>query len=304
MRILVTGASGLLGLNLCLVKTEGNAVFGIAHNTRLVNVPFTLINQDLTKDKAIVEILERLHPELVVNCAAMANVDLCEQQPERAQVINAQVPGKFARICFERDIPLVHISTDAVFDGDKGNYSETDETNPLSTYARTKLEGERRVLEYNRNALITRVNFFGFSITGKRSLAEFFLNNLSVGKRVRGFNDIFFSPLYVKDLVEILFNLVEKKLTGIVHLVSRDFLSKYDFGVLIGKRFNLDTSLISPVSYKEAELIARRSPNLVLNTSNLRSIGIDIPDVASGIEHFYMDHKDGFPGRIQSFVMS
>ena len=302
MRILVTGASGLLGLNLCLMKGLEHQVFGIAHRMKLKNVPFTVINKDLTRKKAIEDIFDNSRPELVINCAAMANVDQCERFQKEAEVINSEVPGRIAQLCADRSIPFVHISTDAVFDGKKGNYSEEDETNPLSIYAKTKLEGEKRVLESNQNALIARVNFFGFSITGKRSLAEFFLSNLLMEKKIHGFTDIFFSPLYVRDLIKILFAMIEKHLTGIFHVASCDFLSKYEFGILISKQFDLKESLISPVSYKKGGLPAKRSPNLVLNINKLQKSGIQVPEVASGIEKFHLDYQDGLSRKIQSFA--
>jgi len=231
----------------------------------------------------------------------MANVDLCEKHPAQAARVNSEVPGYLAKNCAERTIPFIHISTDAVFDGEKGNYKETDVPNPLSIYAKTKLEGEKRVLEVNSSALIARVNFFGFSVTGRRSSVEFFLNNLISGKKIYGFLDILFSPMYVNDLVETLFNMVKNKLTGIYHVVSSDHLSKYDFGILVGEKFNLDGSIIIPESYLKGNLIAKRSPNLFLDVSKLLSTGIKVPNAALSVDHFYSDYIDGLSDRIQSF---
>ena len=301
MRILVTGASGLLGLNLCLKEVKEHDIYGIVHQTQLANVPFTLIRQDLTNKNALGKVFNQTEPELVVNCAAMANVDRCEKNPIPAAMINSEVPGYLAKNCAERAIPFIHISTDAVFDGEKGNYKETDVPNPLSIYAKTKLEGEKRVLNANPSALIARVNFFGFSVTGRRSLAEFFLRNLVSNKRVYGFIDILFSPMYVNDLIDTLFNMVKNKLTGIYHVVSSNHLSKYDFGMLISEKFNLDGSIITPESYLKGNLIAKRSQNLFLDVRKLLSTGIEVPNVALAVDHFYSDYTDGLSDRIQSF---
>jgi len=302
VRILVTGASGLLGLNLCLKKAQEQFdVVGIVHQTWLAKVPFAIISQDLTNKNCLSGIFDRVQPDLVFNCAAMANVDQCEKFSAQAAIINTEVPGDLAKICAQRAIPFIHISTDAVFDGEKGNYIETDKPNPLSVYAKTKLAGEQRVQENDPQALIARVNFFGFSITGKRSLAEFFLKNLISGNKINGFTDILFSPMYVNDLVDTLFNMVAKKLTGIYHVVSSDHLSKYDFGILISEKFNLDGSLISPESYLKSDLIAKRSPNLFLDVNKLISDGIKVSTVAAAVDHFYSDYKDGLSDRIQLF---
>jgi len=102
VRILVTGASGLLGLNLCLEKVKEHDIYGIVHQTQLANPPFTLIRQDLTNRNALSELFEHTQTELVVNCAAMANVDQCEEHPIQAAKINTEVPGNLAEICAER----------------------------------------------------------------------------------------------------------------------------------------------------------------------------------------------------------
>ena len=157
------------------------------------------------------------------------------------------------------------------------------------------------MLDANPSALIARVNFFGFSVTGRRSLAEFFLRNLISNERVYGFIDILFSPMYVNDLIDTLFKMVKNKLTGIYHVVSSDHLSKYDFGMLISEKFNLDGSIITPESYLKGNLIAKRSPNLFLDVSKLLSTGIEVPNVALAVDHFYSDYADGLSGRIKSF---
>ncbi|MDO9546768.1 MAG: SDR family oxidoreductase [Pelolinea sp.] len=301
MRILVTGASGLLGLNFCLAKMPDHEIFGVTNQTRLHNPPFPVINFDLTKDKTVMNVLDQTMPELVVNCAAMANVDQCEKTPLLAAKINAEMPGRIARECAQRSIQLIHISTDAVFDGVDGNYRESDPPNPLSVYSKTKLAGEQNVLDENSQAMVARVNFFGFSVSGDRSLAEFFLNNLMSGKKVSGFTDILFSPMYVNDLVDILVEMALKKLSGIYNIVSRDNLSKYDFGIMISEKFNLDGKMISPASCLQSELLAKRSPNLVLDISKLLSTGIEVPNVDLAVDHFYNDYKAGLSDLIRSF---
>lgn len=301
MRILVTGASGLLGLNFCLAKMSDHEIFGVVHQTRLHNLPFPIINLDLTEDHSIINVLDQVLPELVVNCAAIANMDHCEKYPRIAAKINAETPGMVARECADRSIPLIHISTDTVFNGVDGNYRESDPPNPLSVYAKTKLQGEQNVMEANPSALVVRVNFFGFSVTGKRSLAEFFLNSLKSGKKVAGFTDIFFSPMYVIDLVNILVEMAMKKLSGVYHIVSRDNLSKYDFGMLISNKFHLDGRLITPQSHLQGDLLAKRSPNLILDISKLLSTGIEVPNVEMAVNHFYENYKAGLSGLIRSF---
>ena len=143
---LVTGASGLLGLNFALaVDGKVHQVTGVANTLPMAWASFTNVQIELTEPGAVESMIEAHKPEVILHCAAMANVDACESNPELAQIVNAELPGIIAEACKRHSIQLIQISTDAVFDGAKGNYVEEDEPNPLSVYARTKLEGEKAV---------------------------------------------------------------------------------------------------------------------------------------------------------------
>jgi dTDP-4-dehydrorhamnose reductase len=299
MRILVTGASGLLGLNLCLHLAREQEIFGTFHERVLREPPFKAVYCDLSDSLSIEALIEKTRPELLINCAAMANVDTCESQPGMAQQINAEMPGCLAAICKEKGILLTHISTDAVFDGKMGDYTEEDRPNPLSVYARTKLDGELAVAAQYPDAIIARVNFYGFSLSGKRSLAEFFLNNLIDNNQVNGFVDVMFSPLYVSDLVDTLVRMIEIGLTGLYHVVSPESLSKYAFGVRIAEKFGLNKDLIQPRSVTDGGLLAARSPRLTLNIDKLRSKKIITPGQMESMEHFHKDFLENLPEKIK-----
>jgi len=300
-RFLVTGASGLLGLNLCMQISSKSEVFGIVNQVSLINTPFPVIKKDLGDLNEIRLLVDSIKPDTIIHCAAMANIDQCESQPDLAFRLNAELPGELARLSQKLGIKLVHISTDAVFDGIKGNYSETDLPNPLGVYAKTKLSGENLVKDNNLDAIIARVNFYGYSITGQRSLSEFFLNNLLSKKPMMGFTDVYFCPLLVNDLVDILLDMVTADLKGIFHTLSSESLTKYEFGCRIANRFNLDQNLIKPVSVMESELKATRSLNLNLQTQKLSSVMNRIlPDQQTGINRLFSLYKDGFPETIKA----
>jgi dTDP-4-dehydrorhamnose reductase len=300
---LVSGASGLLGLNFALqVLTPGNTVSGLVNRHRLIGAPFTVIQSDLAQPGNIPGILEQTRPDVVIHCAAMANIDECETQPELAQRVNADLPGELAVETSRRGIPLVHISTDSVFDGSgEKPYREDDSPNPLNVYARTKLEGERQVMAANPNALIARVNFYGWSLDGERSLAEWFFYHLASGEQVKGFTDIFFCPLQVNQLVSVLTAAVNHELKGLYHVVSAESLSKYDFGLRIARAFGLDETLIVPVSWKEWGPQAVRSPNLRLDVSKLtRDLDSTLPGLTEGMQRLYSLFCEGFPQRLKA----
>ena len=301
MRILITGASGLLGINLALEAAKEHTVFGQVNSHALSTTAFETRTANLlapgeTIRQAVERLLDETQPDWVIHCAALANLDACEADPAQAHQLNTEVPAILAAHVARGGARLLHVSTDAVFDGQRGNYTEEDAPNPLSVYARTKLEGERRVWQANPQAIIARVNLFGWSLTGKRSLGEFFFYNLQAGRQVKGFTDVYFCPLLANDLAHLFLRMLALKLEGMYHVVSSQSLSKYDFGVAIARRFGLDASLITPTTVNQAGLAAARSPNLTLDTHKLSTaLGQPLPTISAGLERFYTLYQQGYP---------
>jgi dTDP-4-dehydrorhamnose reductase len=311
MRILVTGASGLLGANVALEASAGHTVFGVGNRSPLNTQDFSVLTADLLQPGELVRVLEQTQPDWVIHCAALANLEDCEKDPVLARRINSEFPGMLAEQCRKGGARLLHVSTDAVFDGQKGNeetkfpyYTEADEPNPLNVYAQSKLDGERAVADANPNALIARVNLFGFSPSGRRSLAEFFLYNLMEGKPVKGFTDVFFCPMLVNDIAHIFFKMLAADLSGLYHVFSAECVSKYEFGVQIAERFGLDAGLIAPVSVVDGGLTAARSPNLRMDVRKLSTDLGEVPPVFSPmLERFYTLYQEGYPQRVKRLVI-
>jgi dTDP-4-dehydrorhamnose reductase len=296
MRILITGASGLLGLNLALETTRRHTVFGAVNHHALKTDAFKVIQTDLLVPGAVEHLLERTRPDWVIHCAALANLDACETDPLLAQQLNTELPRTLASYVARSGARLVHVSTDSVFDGLRGDYSEDDIPTPIGEYSRTKLVGELAVAEADPTAIIARVNLYGWSLTGNRSLAEFFFNNLSLHKQVMGFTDVFFCPLLANDLADLFVRMLERKLSGLYHVVSSESLSKYDFGLRLAQRFNLDGSLINPTSVTQSGLKASRSPNLTLRSDKLaHALGEPLPRLSTGLDKFYTLYQQGYP---------
>jgi dTDP-4-dehydrorhamnose reductase len=302
MRILITGTSGLLGLNLALQARNAHTVIGV-DRCRLSGVPFELLCADLLEPGAPERILEAARPDWLIHCAALAELEPCEADPGLAARLNAVLPGELAAACRRGGVKMAHISTDAVFDGTKGvAYTEADAPHPLSVYARTKLDGEAAVLAADPAALVARVNFFGWSPSGRRSLAEFFFNNLSAGKGADGFTDVSFCPAFVGDLAELLLAMLSRKLSGLYHAVGAECLTKYEFGMALARRFGLDETLISPASVERSGLIAQRSHNLHLSVHKLSTVlGQALPRFSTGLEQFYTQYQQGYPQKIRSY---
>jgi dTDP-4-dehydrorhamnose reductase len=320
MRLLITGASGLLGLNLALaVSTQQtsasehsgrqsslrpssqNIVFGQINQQPLNTGQFTVIQADLLAPGAVERLLDQAQPDWVIHCAAMAILDACEADPERAFQLNSEIPALLASHVARGGARFLHVSTDAVFDGQIGNYTEADHPNPLNVYARSKLAGERAVAAANPDALIARVNLVGWSLLGKRSLAEFFFYNLQAGKPVKGFTDVYFCPLLANHLAGIFIEMLDLRLSGLYHVVSSQSITKYAYGVQLARRFGFDEALIVPVSVTEGGLKAARSPNLTLCTDKVTaSLGHRLPGISAGLDGLFALYQAGYPQMLRS----
>ena len=194
--ILVTGASGLLGANLVLTALDrGMPVMAVSNRVPFRHPDAESASLDVRDADAVRAVVARVRPDVVVHTAALTDVDACEGDPALAHAVNAHAPGVLARAAAEAGARLVHVSTDAVFDGQRGGYTEADPTSPVNVYARTKLDGERAVLAASPDHLVVRTTLFGWNAQPKKSLAEWVLGRLDAGERVPGFTDAVFAPL-------------------------------------------------------------------------------------------------------------
>jgi len=302
MKILITGASGLLGINLALEAMQEHEVIGLDRG-KLKSAPFRVLKGDLLHGNGVDSVLNSTQPDWLINCAALANLEECEQHPDQARILNTDVPGELASACAKRGIHFVHISTDEVIDGENSDfYTEEDEPSPLGVYSMTKLDGERAVQEVDPEAIVARVNFYGWSLSGKRSLGEFFVNNLSAGKDVNGFTNVIFCPMLVNHTARLILEMLKKKLCGLYHVLGAQAMSKYQFGVEVARAFGLRESLISPQSVEMSGLTAHRSHNLWLSTNKLSTdLGHELPEFSTGLGEFYTQYQQGYPQKIRGY---
>lgn len=283
---LVTGATGFLG---------SNAAHFLADRARRVGGTRTGVRPRFFDDAVVLDLMHpgslaapvaHTQPDVILHCAAMASHELCEQEPGLATMVNAEAAGALARAAEDVGAQFVLISTDAVFDGARGHYREEDQPAPTSVYGRTKLQGEERVTAETA-ALIIRTNFFGWSPTGRRSILEFFVNELSAGHAVRGFTDFTTSSAYVVTLLDAIAALVEKRETGTFHVTSPQALTKYDFGVAVAREFGLDESLIAPT---RADVHPPRNGDISLDVSKVEgALGRSLPSQLEGIHRARLD---------------
>jgi len=304
VNILITGASGLLGINLALEAARQHTVFGTVNSQRVKTETFTVIETDLLEPGAVERVFDDSQPDWVIHCAALANLEACEHAPELARQLNTELPKNLAIQCRNGGARLLHVSTDAVFDGQRGNYSEQDIPSPPGVYSQTKLSAEYAVAEVYPDAIIARINLFGWSMSGNRSLAEFFFNNLQAGSPSMGFADVQFCPLLANDMADIFLKMLDKELHGVYHVVSSESLSKYDFGVAIARKFGFDPGLIIPRSVTESTLTAARSPNLTLKVDKLiHDLGAVPPKISPALDRFYTLYQQGYPQNLKDLKL-
>ncbi len=300
-KLLIPGISGLFGLNLAFMYHDAFDVIGTVFSHSIKTDLFTTRVTDLSVKDSGKRLVDEVQPDLIINCAAVANLETSEKQPELAMRLNAELSAELAETARQMDIPYVHLSTDAVFDGKKGNYTESDPINPINMYAKTKAKGEELVEAANPDAILARINFYGWSVSGQRSLCEFHYNNLKAGQKYSGFHDLYYSPMMVADLVDTIMEMVEKELHGIYHVSVAEQLSKYDFGVLLAEKFGFDPSLIESKSWKDFHFKAERSENLTMNVSKLmNALGHPLATIDDGLTRLKAQLENGYRQRMMS----
>ena len=301
-KFLITGISGLLGNNLAYCLKDAYEIGGIYHAHRIEMSGIRTIYADLTSGDGLRKAIKDFNPDIIIHCAAQANVDTCEEYPLEAEKINVLGTKYLVESIKTDKAKVIYISTDLVYDGIKGIFSENDAVHPLNFYGETKHKGELEALK-RKNSLVLRTNFFGWNVLeDKFSLGEWLIHELSQQNKIEGFIDCQFSSIYTFELAKILDLAIQKDLSGIYNCVSSTSLTKYDFLCRIADQLDLDAKLIKPIAVDEFEFKAKRSKNLNLNVNKLATaLSIDIPSIEYSIERFVSDFKREVPKTIQSY---
>tara|TARA_Y100000588_G_C14255554_1_gene925265 strand:- start:977 stop:1870 length:894 start_codon:yes stop_codon:yes gene_type:complete len=288
--IVVTGASGLLGSNISrTIALSSSEIVGIYNNNFIESKDFESIAIDLSDFTKTNELIRQLNPSHIIHCAALTDVDQCELEPQRAWSINADASKNLSMLADDVGCGFTYVSTDSVFDGNLGQYDEHDIPCPINNYARSKLAGERMVIQAYSKALIIRTNFFGTNhqIIPSTGLANWVLTKLNARQAINGFRDVLFSPIFVEDLSELIINMIDVGVSGIYHVSGATQLSKYDFAVRLALKFGLPENLISPTSIDDSELAAPRPKNTTLSNNKIQEVlGKTMPELDAGLNRF------------------
>ena len=299
--ILITGGSGLLGVNLALALKDGASVFIACHKRfiEIPNVSSEIIN--LSSFDAISLFIKRKGIDLVINAAGYTDVEKCEQFSDQAEIVNTKNVSVLAKACHFTGAKLVHISTDHLFDGSQSFCSEDAEPQPLNTYARTKREGEIEVQVQCPNSLIVRTNFFGWGPFYRRSFSDFIIDSLKAKNSILLFTDVFFTPISTGNLIKVIEELLLKESRGIFNIVGDDRLSKYDFGLKIAKIFGLDSQLIHKSKISSRSDLIRRPRDLSLSNLKVKkTLNRSIGSVDDQIAGLLLEESNGLKIQLDS----
>ena len=291
MRILITGATGLIGCRLSsLAVTLGHDVYSAQHE--IVPEFGTPIELNIQDANSIETCFERVKPDAIIHLAALTNVDLCENERDLALQMNVKAVEKIAKEASKHGSYLVHVSTEHVFDGSKGRYDETDKTNPLNWYGKTKLLGEEAVQSNASSWCIARTcAMFGLHHR-KKTFPMILVEKLMLGQEMQVWKDQYISPTYVTNLSRMLVEMSERKLQGIFHLSGSSRLSRLEQAKLLTYALGLDESLIKPITVRDAKLVAERPRDSSLDVSKaISSLEAKPESIENSLEEFVKELK-------------
>ena len=282
MRVLIIGGSGFIGRYLArrLSGGLGHDVVG----TFLSHAPPDDGNSwhrvELTDAAGLERVFRLTHPDVVAHLAAIADVGTAEREPARATAVNVAATSSIARLCALHQARLVFVSTEYVFDGQRGYYREDDPPNPVTHYGRTKWEAEQEVEKLASNWSILRTSIvYGWPHPGKRNFAPWLIGRLRSSQPYHAPTDVYRTPVYVGHLVDGIAGLAEGVHQGIHHVAGRDWVSMYDFGVAIADAFGLDSRLVVP----DAD-VSRPADMLGLDCAGtMDALGMDQPGLMEGL---------------------
>ncbi len=291
--MLISGGSGLLAVNWAYQMRDQWDVHLLLHHRKITIPGVSCHTVDITKSGAALEIVNHLSPDLVINTAALTNVEKCEKDRDLATLCNVVIPSNMVSAARATGSCFVHISTDHLFDGKKPLRCERDQPSPKNHYGMTKWRAEGVVFETLPESLVIRTNFFGWGPPYRRSFSDWILSAMKNGQQINLFTDVYFTPVYVSELIKVVHGLYEAGLTGIFNIVSSDRLSKYQFGKRLCRVFNYDESLILPALLSEVPNLAPRPLDMSLcNHKLLSTHAASMPDLSTMLEALAADRDN------------
>jgi dTDP-4-dehydrorhamnose reductase len=263
-KVLVLGANGLLGQSLIeQFKNDFEVIASSVEDEKYFeNEDIPYFQTDLTMRYDVADLINAAAPDIIINCAAMTNVDLCEKEREMTWKLNVKAIENILESCQNKKPLIVQISSDYVFDGNDAPYSEIDVVNPVSYYGRSKLSAENIVKNAPYDYIIARTQIlYGTGKNVRPNFVTWVINALRQNEKIRIVNDQKNTPTYVNDLSEGLYRLIMLKEYGLFHISGSESISRYDFAMKIADVFNLNSELIEEITSDELQQSALRPQN-------------------------------------------
>jgi dTDP-4-dehydrorhamnose reductase len=276
--LLVLGASGLTGYKTMQLSGSRFETYG-TYNLR---IPYdeSLFRLDVSKQDDLKKLFTEIKPDIVVNTIALHNVDYCETHEEEAFKINSKAVSGLTNLCNNLGSRLIHISTDFVFDGNIGNYSENDRPNPQNVYAKSKLQGELEAKKASSYSILRTSVIYGWtpletelskSSSGKPvNFAIWALSKIKKGETLKVVEDQFTSPTLADVLAAVIMRLASTEKNDVFHVSGTSCINRYEFTKKIAKVMGYSDSLILPVTSKSLVQAAKRPVNSCLNCEKLQ----------------------------------
>lgn len=273
-KILITGASGFLGYHLIrCAAAQGYDVYAQYNSGRIHYDRCTPIQFDLRSYIDMGNVVDDIEPDVVIHAAALAAAARCQREPQLSYAINVEATQNLAGICSDYQVPFVFTSTDLVFDGVKGNYSEEDAVSPLMVYGEHKVLAEQEVMKVYPESLIARCPLMlGAPEASDKTYFSAFIRSLQEGKEVNLFHDEYRSVCGAKSVAEGLLHLAEEA-SGIFHVAGGQRVSRYEFGLAAAEAFGMDKSFLRSMSQKDIPAANPRPADVSLNISKARAFG-------------------------------
>jgi len=284
-RVLVIGASGLLGSRIFRVLSSKVETYGTYFRSSSMNLP-NVYELDATNYSELSRLIKRIQPNRIINCLGLTDVEACDRRPEASWKLNTEIPIQISRLSQEISAQFIHISTDHFDSSLQEPRDESVLMKPLNQYGFAKFAAENSILYENTNALIMRTNFFGISKKVDKSILNFAVTALRDKRSIDGFSDVFFTPVGISDLARFL--LADQSIfnSGLLNFASRDTISKYDFLRLIAQIMGNSESLVREASIKDSKLTVPRPSYLALSPNRLvNDLGYPIPSLREMLEN-------------------
>lgn len=304
MRLLITGMSGLLGVNMALLARDLYETSGCYFEHPVAIPGVHGVCRNLLRPGAVADLIDQTRPDIIINTVGLTSVDACERDPELAWRLNVDTAVEVAHLAAGRT-KLLHISSDHIFDGFSSWHREDEIPIPVNVYAATKVEAERGVQQLCPDALIIRTNFYGWGTPLRRSFSDWILDGLRQGKELRMFRDVHFTPMLINDLVNAVLELVDRDATGIYHVAGSDRLSKLEFAQLVAEVFEIDDLRVVPTMLERSGLTAPRPKDMSLSTERVaRELGRRMPAARDGLRRLRALEIRGWPAAMAEAVHS